>query len=136
MFGWLASKICKVNLNFVKNCSLAVYAVTLSLILSTVYSIANTFTGFEIQYFNLMYMIISYIYIIAAVMIIKSDPNKAVGQEVPVNDEKPIEVEKVIEEPKKKEKEKEEDKEKSKDNDKESKDREKEKKPAQEGEGV
>ena len=84
IFGWICSKICKVSLDFVSNCKLSAYSVTLSLILSTVYSIVNTFTNFQIKYFSLMYMIIAYIYIIAAIMIIKSDPNRAVGQEVPV----------------------------------------------------
>lgn len=100
IFGWICSKICKVALDFVSNCKLAAYSVTLSLILSTIYSIVNTFTNFQIKYFSLMYMIIAYIYIIAAIMIIKSDPNRKVGQEIPVKDEKKddaIEVEKVDE---------------------------------------
>lgn len=82
IFGWICSKICKVSLDFVKNCSIAAYSVTLSLILSTIYSVVNTFTSFQIRYFSLMYMIIAYIYIIAAIMIIRSDPNRKVGQEV------------------------------------------------------
>lgn len=98
IFGWICSKICKVSLDFVKNCSLAVYSVTLSLILSTIYSIVNTFTSFQIRYFSLMYMIIAYIYIIAAIMIIRSDPNRKVGQEVlvgKVEEEKEKEPEKI-----------------------------------------
>ncbi len=122
IFGWICSKICKVTLNFVQNCSLAVYSVTLSLILSTVYSVVNTFTNFQIRYFSLMYMIISYIYIIAAIMIIRSDPNKKVGQEIPISEEKKkdeIEVQKIDEKDKnvdeeKKEKNQAAEKEKSK----------------------
>lgn len=101
IFGWICSKICKVNLSFGNNCSLATYSTTLSLILSVVYSIVNTFTGFEIKYFSLMYMIIAYIYIIAAIMIIKSDSSRKVGQEIPVSEnkkeDKPIETEKTEE---------------------------------------
>lgn len=84
IFGWICSLICKASVDFVKCCSLATYSVTLSLILSTIYSIVNSFTSFQIKYFSLMYMIIAYIYIIAAIMIIKSDTNRKVGQEVPV----------------------------------------------------
>ena len=63
IFGWLASKISRVPLGFVKNMSLAIYSLTLSIILSTIYSIVYSFTGFEIKYFEVMYMIIAYIYV-------------------------------------------------------------------------
>lgn len=128
IFGWLACKICKIDINFAKNCCLAIYSITLSLIISVIYTIVNAFTGFEIQYFSLMYMVIAYIYMMAAILIIKYDSDKTVGQEVPVNDEKPIEVEKVIDDDKKEKKKKEDE---EKDNDKNDG---KEEKPAEEGE--
>lgn len=142
IFGWIASKICKVNLSFSNNCSLAIYSVTLSLILSIIYAIVNTFTGFEIKYFSLMYMIIAYIYIIAAIMIIKSDPTIKNMQEIPVNEpkdeEKAIEVEKVEEKKKEnKEKNKEDDKkEKSKDEKEKKKESDKKLGIPPEGEGA
>lgn len=111
IFGWICSRIFRASLSFVQNCSLASYSVTLSLIISTIYSVANTFTNFQIKYFSLMYMIIAYIYIIAAIMIIKSEPNKKVGQEVlvgPVKEEKPKEEEEKTEEKKDKDDEKKE----------------------------
>ena len=114
IFGWICSKICKVALDFVNNCKLAAYSVTLSLILNTVYSIVNTFTNFQIKYFSLMYMIIAYIYIIAAIMIIKSDPNRTVGQEVPVGLSNEKNNEEIKEEKIENKKEKEEEKKKKK----------------------
>ena len=108
IFGWLASKIAKVNLKFSQIASLSVYSVTLSLILSVIYSVVYTFTEFEIKYFSLMYMIIAYIYIVASIMIIKDDINKMVGEGIPIK-EGAIEVKGEIEEKKEEPEEKEED---------------------------
>ena len=86
IFGWLASKISRVPLGFVKNMSLAIYSLTLSIILSTIYSIVYSFTGFEIKYFEVMYMIIAYIYMVASIMIMK-EGNKTAGEAVTVEGE-------------------------------------------------
>ncbi len=86
VFGWIASKISRVPLNFSKCMSLAIYSLTLSIILSTIYSIVYSFTGFEIKYFEVMYMIISYIYIVAAIMIMK-EGNRTAGEAVTVEGE-------------------------------------------------
>ena len=45
----------------------------ISIILSTIYSVVYSLTGFVIEYFDIMYLLVSYIYIIAAILIIKSD---------------------------------------------------------------
>lgn len=71
IFGWIASKIAKVPLTIGKTMSLAIYSLTLSIILSTTYSVVYSFTSFEIKYFEVMYMIIAYIYIVASIMIMK-----------------------------------------------------------------
>lgn len=86
IFGWLASMISKVKLTLTKALSLAVYSLTLSVILSTIYSVVFTFTGFEIKYFEIMYMIIAYIYIVAAIMIMK-EGNRTAGEAVTVEGE-------------------------------------------------
>ena len=71
IFGWIASKIARVPLTLRKTFSLAIYSLTLSILLSTLYSVVYSFTNFEIKYFEVMYMIIAYIYIVAAIMIMK-----------------------------------------------------------------
>lgn len=86
LFGWIASKIAKVQLTLSKTMSLAIYSLTLSIILSTIYSVVYSFTGFEIKYFEIMYMIIAYIYIVAAIMIMK-EGNKFAGEAVTVEGE-------------------------------------------------
>lgn len=86
IFGWLAAKISRVQLTLAKAFSLSIYSLTLSVILSTIYSIVFSFTGFEIKYFEIMYMIIAYIYIVASIMIMK-DGNRTAGEAVTVEGE-------------------------------------------------
>lgn len=86
VFGWFASKIAKVSLTIGKAMSLAIYSLTLSIILSTAYSVIYSFFNFEIKYFEMMYMIIAYIYIVAAIMIMK-DANRVAGEAVTVEGE-------------------------------------------------
>lgn len=84
IFGWIAAKIFKVPLGFIKTASLAIYSLTLSIILSTVYSVVYSFTGFEIKYFALLYMIVSYIYMVASIMMMKDGSDREAGEVVTV----------------------------------------------------
>ena len=52
---------------------MGVHALTLPIILNILYIILNAFTGYTIKYFQIMYTAISYIYMVAAILIIKSD---------------------------------------------------------------
>lgn len=72
-FGILASRLCGVNMPFSKMLSLSIYSLTLSILLSSIYTAVYTFTNFYIEYFQIMYILIAYIYLIAAILIIKSD---------------------------------------------------------------
>lgn len=74
--AFLTSKIYKISLNYKQCFSIAVYALTLSILLNSIYVILNSFTGFKIEYFQIMYNIISYIYVIAAILLIKTDYSK------------------------------------------------------------
>ena len=110
VFGWIASKIAKVPLTIGKTMSLAIYSLTLSILLSTTYSVVYSLTNFEIKYFELMYMIIAYIYMVASIMIMK-ESNRAAGEVVTVEGQvlKPDEEDNKEEpekEPKKKDKKK------------------------------
>ncbi len=71
--GYLLSKIIGVKLNYKAIFNMSVYALTLSIILYGVYMVVNLFTGFTIKYFEIAYNAIAYIYIITAMLIIKSD---------------------------------------------------------------
>ena len=73
VLAYLVSRISRIRLKFAPSFSIAVHAITLSVILNLIYIIVNLFTGFEIKYFELMYSTISYIYVIVAILMIKTD---------------------------------------------------------------
>lgn len=77
-FGYLVAQIGKIRIRFSTSVTLAIYSLTLSIILNLVYIIQYNFTGFEIPYFDILYLGIAYIYIVAAILIIKSDLIKQV----------------------------------------------------------
>lgn len=72
-FGLIISKLCGVNMPSSKVLSISIYALTLSILLSTAYSVFYSLTGFVIEYFDIMYLMVAYVYLIAAILIIKSD---------------------------------------------------------------
>lgn len=73
ILAFIISKIYKVTLRYSNCIKISVYALTLPLLLQLIYIYVNTFTGFTIQYFSIMYDVISYIYVITAILIIKND---------------------------------------------------------------
>lgn len=73
VLAYLVSRISRIRLKFAPSFSIAVHAITLSVILNLIYIIVNLFTGFEIKYFQMMYSTISYIYVIVAILMIKTD---------------------------------------------------------------
>ena len=73
VFGWFASRICgvpfKVNPIFI----LSIYSLSLSVVLKTIYYCVLSLTGFVVQYFNIIYLLIAYVYMVAAILMIKYD---------------------------------------------------------------
>lgn len=78
--GFIVARIMGMRIRYGANFSMAVHALTLSIILNMLYVILNGFTGYTIKYFQFMYTAISYIYIITAIFIIKSDYIKRQGE--------------------------------------------------------
>lgn len=115
-FAILTTRICGVNMPALKMLSLSIYSLTLSILLSAVYSVVYTFTNFYIEYFQVMYIVVAYIYLIAAILIIKSD---VIKQKLEL--QKIIEVQKQVKKELEEKKEEEKDKEKDKDGEKEDK---------------
>ena len=70
---YLVSKLSRLNLKAAPSFGVAVHAITLSLVLYIAYIILNLLTGINVKYFGLMYNLISYIYVIVAVLMIKTD---------------------------------------------------------------
>ena len=73
LLAYLVSRISGIRLKFAPSFAIAVHGITLPVILNLIYIIVNLFTGFEIKYFQLMYSTISYIYVIVAILMIKTD---------------------------------------------------------------
>jgi len=62
----------KVRLKVSALYNIAVYALTLPIILNLMYIIINMFTGFTVKYFQVMYTAISYIYVISSIYVTSS----------------------------------------------------------------
>lgn len=73
ILGIIVTKITKMKIKYKSILSMSIYAFTLSIILNCIYSVANILTGFTIEYFQIAYNVIAYIYIVTAVLMIKTD---------------------------------------------------------------
>lgn len=73
IFGWVAARICGIAFSIAPVFTLSIYSITLSVVLNSVYACIRSITGFEIPYFDMICLLISYIYIIAAIFMIKYD---------------------------------------------------------------
>lgn len=87
IFGYIVSMISKLRLKYSAIYNIAAYSITLPIILNIIYFIVNSFTGFTIRYFEVMYTTVATIYIATAILLIRSDVIK-----------KQIELTKIIEE--------------------------------------
>lgn len=76
IFGYLATLITKMKMRYVAILNMAIYSITLPTILQMVYVIVNQLFGIQIKYFDVMYILVSCIYMIAAIFILKSDFTK------------------------------------------------------------
>lgn len=73
VLAYITSIIARVRLKFSASYNISIYALTLPIILNLAYIIVNTLTGFTIEYFQVMYTAIASIYVIASILIIRSD---------------------------------------------------------------
>lgn len=73
IIGYASVKITKIKLMFSQVFAMSIYAFTLSNILNMIYFIVNYFWGITIRYFDVAYIIIAYVYLIAVMFLIKYD---------------------------------------------------------------
>ena len=71
--GCITGILSNLRIRFRNIYNIAIYSLTLPIILNLIYIIVNILTGYTIKYFNILYMAITCIYVIAAILIIKSD---------------------------------------------------------------
>ena len=73
VFGYLTTWIAKIRMRFVAVFNMAVYSLTLSTILNIMYIAINIFVPFTMEYFQVMYVTVAAIYLIAAIFLLKSE---------------------------------------------------------------
>ena len=71
--GYFTAIIMRIRLKYKAMIKIAIYSLTLPIILNILYIIEQSIFGYNIKYFDVMYITISYIYIITAILMIKSD---------------------------------------------------------------
>ena len=73
LFGIITCFFLKIKMNYKAIFNMSIFALTLAMILRTIYFSIGLLTTFEVKYFDLMYLSISYISLAAAIFIIKSN---------------------------------------------------------------
>ena len=73
IFGYLVTWFAKIKMRFAAVFNLAVYSLTLSVVLHSLYIAVNIFQEFTVKYFQIMYVGVAAIYLIAAILLIKSE---------------------------------------------------------------
>lgn len=73
VLGYIFARIVRLRLRFKATFNIGIHAISLPIVLNLIYIIVNTFTGFEVTYFQWMYEAISYIYVAVAILMIKTE---------------------------------------------------------------
>ena len=124
IMGYFAARITGLKLKIGSLFNITVHALTLPILLNIIYIGVNLFTGFYMQYFYIVYTTITYIYIITAILLIRSNLIKQQIQLMKIIEEQ----EKVKEELKQQEEEPKEKKEDKKEEKQEEQEKKEEKK--------
>lgn len=110
ILGAITSAMVKIRMRFAAIYNMAIYSLTLSMILNILYIIINYFTGFTITCFQVAYITIAYICLAATIFIIKDDFIQKMKEVENIKKEQLKVREEIKEEQKKKEKDNENDK--------------------------
>lgn len=72
-FGYITTLLARIRMRYVAVFNMSVYALTLSIILNILYLVVNIFIPFTMQYFQVMYVAVATIYLVAAILILKTE---------------------------------------------------------------
>lgn len=72
-FGFITTFLARIKMRYVAIFNMSVYALTLSVILNILYIAINIFVPFNIEYFQVMYISVAAIYLVAAILILKTE---------------------------------------------------------------
>lgn len=106
ILGLITATIGRIRMKFSAIYNMAIYSLTLPMILNILYIVINYFTDFTITYFQVGYITIAYIYLAASIFILKDDFIKKM-QEVAKIKQEQLKVREEIKEMDKKEEEQE-----------------------------
>ena len=73
ILGYFTTIIARMKMRYVAIFNMAIYATTLSILLNTIYVGVNIFIDFNIEYFQVMYISVASIYLIASIFLFKSE---------------------------------------------------------------
>lgn len=127
IFGYITTLLSRIKIRYVAIFNMSVYAITLSVILNMLYIGINIFVPFSMEYFQVMYVAVAAIYLVAAILILKTDFIKKQMELMKIQEAEKIikkELEEDKEEQNKKEDKKENKREEKKQENKEEEDRE------------
>ena len=133
--GYITAWLLKIKMRYVAVFNMSVYAITLSVLLNVIYLIINMFIPFTITYFQVMYVAIATIYLIAAIFIIKSETIKKQAELMKIAEVQAIVKKEIEQEKQKEEQEKEKDSEKKEDKSGKKKEKKKDNNLGEEPEG-
>ena len=132
-FGYITTLLARIKMRYVAVFNMSAYALTLSVILNMLYVAVNIFVTFNMEYFQVMYVAVAAIYLVAAILILKADFMKKQLKVMKIAEAKAI-VKKEMEQEEKDNKEKEE--RRKKDKEEEKNNREQKKKDKEEKENL
>ena len=138
ILAYIVTRLAGLRLKYSAIYNIATYSLTLPVLLNIIYIVINRFTGFTIEYFQIMYTAIASIYIITSILMIKSDVikkqyelNKIIEEQERVRQE----LKRKEEEQKEKEEQERRERERAKKKEKEKQKKEREEKKKNKGEG-
>lgn len=87
ILAFITARIVRIKMKYTASLNISIHALTLPLLLNMIYVLINFFTGYTVKYFQIMYTTIAYIYIITAILMIKSDYIKGQMEVQKIEDE-------------------------------------------------
>lgn len=108
--GWISTSLGRIKMKIKAICSMAIYSLTLPMILNIIYIVINYFTEFTINYFQIAYIAIAYVYLVAAIFILKDDFMKRQQEVTEIQKEQEKVRQEILEKEEKEKREKEQEK--------------------------
>lgn len=127
VFGYLTTWVARIKMRFLAIFNMSIYALTLSIFLNMLYIAVNIFIDFKMEYFQVMYVSVAAIYLVAAIFLLKTEFMKQQVELMKIAEAQAIVRKEMQEQEEKEKQEKEREERKKKDKEEQEKKQEKEK---------